>query len=478
MKRQLEKTDKAIRVCLMLEGSYPFITGGVSAWVHQLITSLQDIEFALWTISPEADQPVRYALPDNVKEHRDVVISQRARSRGRPKNRQDLLRQVENAHELFLSDTPPELDAIVNAMPSGFYLYADAVGSETGWEMITRRNREKNPVFPFSDYFWAWKGSHDMMFTVLGADLPEADVYHAVSTGYAGLAAVSAKIRKGKPFVLTEHGLYHKEREMEIRKTRFIRGYQRDMWIGIYNNLSRLAYRYADLIIALFEYNRLLQVELGAPEEKTRVIPNGIDTDYYSGVERSRREGFHVGLVGRVVPIKDIKTFISACRITADLIPDSHFYCIGPTDEDPGYFEDCRMLVENLKLKDCFHFTGRADVREYYGFLDVLLLTSVREAQPLVILEAYCAGVPVVATRVGNVPELLDYDDRFIAPSKDPEALAASIKYIHDNPGEMAALKERNKDKVLRFYNRRELLETYRDIYSELHAKAAAAGES
>jgi len=185
-----------------------------------------------------------------------------------------------------------------------------------------------------------------------------------------------------------------------------------------------------------------------------------------------------VGLVGRVVPIKDIKTFISACRITADLIPDSHFYCIGPTDEDPGYFEDCRMLVENLKLKDCFHFTGRADVREYYGFLDVLLLTSVREAQPLVILEAYCAGVPVVATRVGNVPELLDYDDRFIAPSKDPEALAESIKYIHDNPGEMAALKEKNKDKVLRFYNRRELLETYRDIYSELHAKAAAAGES
>ena len=185
-----------------------------------------------------------------------------------------------------------------------------------------------------------------------------------------------------------------------------------------------------------------------------------------------------MGLVGRVVPIKDIKTFISACRITADLIPDSHFYCIGPTDEDPGYFEDCRMLVENLKLKDCFHFTGRADVREYYGFLDVLLLTSVREAQPLVILEAYCAGVPVVATRVGNVPELLDYDDRFIAPSKDPEALAESIKYIHDNPGEMAALKEKNKDKVLRFYNRRELLETYRDIYSELHAKAAAAGES
>ena len=60
-------------------------------------------------------------------------------------------------------------------------------------------------------------------------------------------------------------------------------------------------------------------------------------------------------------------------------------------------------------------------MRTYYEFLDVLLLTSVREAQPLVILEAYAAGLPVVSTRVGNVPELLDYDERFLASSQDAE---------------------------------------------------------
>ena len=155
-------------------------------------------------------------------------------------------------------------------------------------------------------------------------------------------------------------------------------------------------------------------------------------------------------------------------NILADLIPGSVFHCIGPTDEDPEYYEDCKILVNSLKLSKQFHFTGRADVREYYAFLDVLLLTSVREAQPLVILEAYCAGVPVVSTRVGNVPELLDYDERFLSPPKDPEKLAEGVRYIHDNPEEIANLVKKNKDKVHRFYDRHDLHNNYREIYRDL----------
>jgi glycosyltransferase involved in cell wall biosynthesis len=158
-------------------------------------------------------------------------------------------------------------------------------------------------------------------------------------------------------------------------------------------------------------------------------------------------------------------------RIVADHIKDAVFYCIGPTDEDPAYYEDCKLLVESLRLTECFHFTGRADVREYYAFLDVLLLTSVREAQPLMILEAYCAGLPVVSTKVGNVPELLDYDDRFLSPSKDPEKLAAGVNYIHDNPGEVAEINRRNRERVLSFYDRKELHSRYRRIYEETLAR-------
>jgi len=463
-------------VCLILEGSYPYITGGVSAWVHQLILYLEDINFVLYTISPAKDQPRRYELPANVIDHKDMVLSAPLRSRRRPSHVDALIDEITGMHQSLLSDKAPELERIVGRIPEGYSVYADAIKSDAGWHLLSSRNQKKNPAYPFSDFFWAWKSAHDMMFAILGDTPPAADLYHPVSTGYAGLAALCAKIRRGKPLILTEHGLYHKEREMEIRKAQFIRGYQRDMWTGIYNNLSRLSYRYADLIIALFEQNRRLQIELGAPEARTRVIPNGIDVPFYSGLPRQKRRGFHVGLVGRVVPIKDIKTFISMAKIVSETIPEAQFHCIGPTDEDPGYFEDCQILVESLKLADRFHFTGRQDVREYYSFLDVLLLTSVREAQPLVILEAYCAGVPVVATRVGNVAELLDYDDRFIAPSKDPEKLAAGVKYIYEHPEEIQLIVKKNKDRVVRFYDRNKVFQTYGDLYRQ-HIEGSLAAE-
>ncbi len=469
------------RVCLVLEGSYPFITGGVSAWVHQLILYLQEIDFVLCTISPAVDQPLRYELPDNVVQHSDLVLSEPLRSkrrmgRSRPDNVGALIEEIVAAHGSLLNNSAPELDTLIQRIPAGYSVYADGIKSEAGWRLLTSQNLKKNPAYAFSDYFWTWKSAHDMMFAVLANPIPEADLYHAVSTGYAGLTAMAAKIRTGKPFLLTEHGLYHKEREMEIRKAQFIRGYQRDMWTGIYNNLSRLSYRYADLIISLFEHNRQLQIALGAPENKSRVIPNGIDVPFYSQVSRQKKEGFHVGLVGRVVPIKDIKTFISMAKIVGDSIPEATFYCIGPTDEDPGYFEDCRILVDSLKLGERFQFTGRQDVRRYYSFLDVLLLTSVREAQPLVILEAYCAGVPVVATKVGNVAELLDFDERFIASSKDPEKLAAGVQYIHDHPAEIESIVEKNRERVVRFYDRDKVFETYGELY-RTHSDHSAHGE-
>ncbi len=460
---------KKIRVCLVLEGSYPYVTGGVSSWVQQLIQGIPEADFILYTISPKKNQPVHYTFPENVREHADVVISDRLKDLKKGGfNKKELFKKINEMHKLFELGSTPDIDPVVNSIPEGYFLYHDAVKRKEGWELITGSNQKRNPVYPFSDYYWAWKSTHDMMFTIMGFKPPEADLYHAVSTGYAGLAALIAKIKKGKPYLLTEHGLYHKEREIEIRRTSLIKGYQRDMWIKIYSALSKLSYRYADLVISLFEYNRRMQIEFGADEDKTLVIPNGIDVVRFLAVKREKRPGFHVGLVGRVVPIKDIKTFIAMSKIVSGKIPEVQFYCIGPTDEDPGYYEDCKLLVNSFHLAGKFHFTGRQDVREYYAFLDVLLLTSIREAQPLVLLEGFCAGVPAVATKVGNVPELLDYDERFLSPSKDPEKLAEGVEYIYENPEIMKVIVEKNKEKVLQFYDRREVFNRYHRIYQNL----------
>ncbi len=460
--------DRRIRVCFVLEGSYPYITGGVSSWVHIMIRGMPEIDFVLFSISPETDQNLKYELPENVVEHRDIILSKTYRNKAKIKNKIKVLKMIRTMHKNFNSKSNVDIVEMIDCMPEGYFAYDDSVNNDICWNMIGTANRKNNPMYSFSDYFWAWRSSHNMIFTILGSKPPEADIYHAVSTGYAGLISIAAKLRYKKPFLLTEHGLYHKEREMELRKASFIKGYQRDMWIKIYNGLSRMAYQYCDVSTSLFEHNRQMQIGLGARENKSIVIPNGIDIDRYASVTREKREGFHVGLVGRVVPIKDIKTFITMAKIVHSKIPEAIFHCIGPTDEDPAYHEDCKRLVENFNLSEVFHFTGRQNVLDYYSFLDVMLLTSVREAQPLVILEAWSAGVPVVSTKVGNVPEMLDYNENYLSSSKDAEKLAWCVHYIRNNPDDVEKQMVINREKLYRLYNKNDLYIRYRKLYKEL----------
>jgi glycosyltransferase involved in cell wall biosynthesis len=464
---------QALTVCLILEGSYPFVTGGVSAWVQELILGLPDVRFALHTISPKKDQTVRYPIPPNVGAHTDVVISDHPHSRTRPRGGAGaLVGPIRDLHASLAAGSVPDLAPLFDRMPPGYFPSEDAVKSDALWNMLIAANQRHNPVYAFSDYFWSWWSSHAMAFQTVGTELPEVDVYHAISTGYAGLAGVAAKLRTGKALLLTEHGLYHKERAMEIKRAQFVRGYQRDMWISMFDNLSRICYRAADVVISLFEYNRRRQIELGVDADKAIVIPNGIDIPRFSAVVRARREGFHVGLVGRVVPIKDIKTFILMAKAAADALPDAHFWCIGPTDEDPAYYQECQAIVESFRLAERFTFTGKMDVRQAYAYLDVLVLTSIREAQPLVILEAYAAGVPVVSTSVGNVPELLDYDERFLAASKDAPKLARAVRYVHDHPAEIQELVVKNRQKVIRFYDKAEVFSRYAELYARLAGRS------
>ena len=108
-----------------------------------------------------------------------------------------------------------------------------------------------------------------------------------------------------------------------------------------------------------------------------------------------------------MVPIKDIKTYIKAVHILKQSLPDLRAYMLGPAEEDPAYARECRALAEHLQLEDTLIFTGSVDVRDYFGIIDVLALTSLSEAQPLVILEAGAAGIPSVATDVGACREMI-----------------------------------------------------------------------
>lgn len=87
-------------------------------------------------------------------------------------------------------------------------------------------------------------------------------------------------------------------------------------------------------------------------------------------------------------------------------VPKLKLWIMGPTDEDEKYAGECFDLVETLGIKDII-FTGRINVRDYIGRMDFTILTSISEGQPLTILESYAAGIPVIATDVGNCRELI-----------------------------------------------------------------------
>ena len=183
-----------------------------------------------------------------------------------------------------------------------------------------------------------------------------------------------------------------------------------------------------------------------------------------------------MGFVGRVVPIKDVINFIQACNLAmADVALDVRI--IGPIGEDPAYVRRCLTLVETLGLASSIVFTGPQPAHLIYSDLDVVVLTSFSEGQPLVILEAYAAGLPVIATDVGACREMIQgrsAPDRLLGSSgfvtrvgTASETAAALVRLARDRPlGRRLGMAGRKR--VLSFYRRRDMIESYRGLYRDM----------
>jgi glycosyltransferase involved in cell wall biosynthesis len=247
-------------------------------------------------------------------------------------------------------------------------------------------------------------------------------------------------------------------------------------WLGIFKAMSTLTYNYADRIFTLYEGNRIREMLDGAPSEKITIIPNGIDTATFSALSHEQRSVPQIGFVGRVVAIKDTKTFIQAARLVLDRITDADFYIVGPVNEEEDYVEECKMLIEALHLEHKVKLVGRADVKDYYQFLDLVVLTSISEAQPYVILEAGAVGIPCVASDVGACREMLEGrgpEDAAIGQSglvtevSSPESTADAIVSLLTDKGFYRRCGDAARIRVQRYYNQDDLLSRYLNSYEQ-----------
>ena len=305
--------------------------------------------------------------------------------------------------------------------------------------------------------------------------LPKADLYHCLCTGYAGVLGSMAKHMYGSPLIISEHGIYTREREEELVKAKWVQGLYKNVWINQFRKMSRLAYERADLVTSLYEHARVLQIELDCPEQKTQVTPNGIRVEDFQDLPGKTEEDegrINVGAVLRVSPIKDVKSLLQAFGFAKEREPALKLWVMGPWEEDEEYAQDCFELVEDMALQDVV-FTGRINVKEYLGRMDMTILTSISEGQPLTILESFAARKPAIATDVGNCRGLIMGEGDGLGAAgivthiMNLEEISQAILYLARHPEERQRMGEVGYQRVCARYRIDQMHSAYQRIYQD-----------
>ena len=222
-----------------------------------------------------------------------------------------------------------------------------------------------------------------------------------------------------------------------------------------YDRVSRLSYstaallsRRADLVIANSHAAAAYLRTCRYPEERLRVIHNGVDVARFrydvAGRARLRQEwkvsetSLLIGLVGRLDPMKDHHTFLRAAALLAARAPDVRFVCVGEGPAD--YARSLRNEAAALGLDERLVWAGvRTDLPAVYSALDVATCTSVGESFPNVVAEAMACGTACVVTDVGDAALLVAHHGTVVLPD-DPAAIAAGWeRALHDRNPDRAA---------------------------------------
>ena len=401
-----------MKICIVAEGCYPYVVGGVSGWINSMINAFPMVDFEVLAIISDRSQSGKfmYELPPNVTAVYEAYLDDVNWKGSRRKTRKRRLNKQEYAAmRSVVMGVNTEWDVLFDLFQEKKISIDDILMGEDFFHIAEECYEKSYSQIVFSDFLWTMRSIYLPLFLILHTQIPKADIYHCVATGYAGVLGGLAKHLYGCGLIVSEHGIYTREREEEILKANWVKGIYKNIWIEQFRKMSRLAYDSADVVTSLYGHARELQIELGCPAYKTCLTPNGItvaDFEGLAGKSEEEKKYIQIGAVLRVTPIKDVKTMIRAYAFAKKEVPNLRLYIMGPTDEDEVYAQECYDLVEVLQVPDVI-FTGRVNVREYLGRMDFTILTSISEGQPLTILESFAAQKPVVATDVGNCKALL-----------------------------------------------------------------------
>jgi glycosyltransferase involved in cell wall biosynthesis len=508
-----------VDVAIVMESTYPYLKGGVSAVVHDIVTHNPDLSYGIIHITWDSDSPMTdlYGMPANVRwvrtvflsmeEHRHNFLSVSAKDLG-----MTAARREELSHRLFdalyaLSEHG-EVDGLWELIDEGLN---ERTRQYPLWALLGSREfmqtlQERMPQLDLSlaNSFWTLRNLFSLAFAVLGETMPRARVYHAHTTGYASLLGAAAARDHDTSFLLTEHNLYVRDtvntlldRNMALSitaddyRTFDVTAEQR-AWMAWWTEMGRFCYPSARLITYLYPSAITEAARLGSDIDKSVVVPNGMVIAEFDDKFRGRQQAltkmgqvgsdyvWHLVYIARVVPIKGLLDLLSSMEILRDRgYPNLHLDVLGPTEHVPEYYEACLAKIDALGLHDHVTIHGTVNVRDMLDQFDLLVLPSYNEGQPIVILEAMAAGIPTVGSDVGGVAQqiaddLNTADGRTIGPCGetvtpgDVVQMADGIEAVIGNLDAYAAYAANARTRVQELFQMHEVMSSYNQIYRAL----------
>lgn len=509
----------AVDVGIVAESTYPYLKGGVSAVIHDIIENNPELSFGIIHLSWDSDSPSTdlYGLPPNVawvktiylsmREHPDFMNLQPTNLRMRPRQRTKL------AHRLF-----DALQAITRGDPHpAWQLYDEGMNPHTRtfpiWALLGTQEfmdalveRMPHLGLPLTDAFWLMREFFSLSYAVLNQDFPPARVYHAHTTGYASLIGAAASRQNDTAFLLTEHNLYVRDtvntlldRSMALPVTSkdwrtFDVTPRERAWMAWWIEMGHFCYPSAGHITYLYPDAIPEAAALGAPTHNVSIVPNGMTIDTFDDVYDQRLRAmehilattgqdrtWRLVFIARVVPIKGLLEFIDSAQILVGRgVTNWHLDVLGPTDHIPSYYQACREKIERLGLGQYFTFRGTVNVRAMLADFDLLVLPSYNEGQPIVVLEAMTAGLPTVGTSVGGMSQLvhdaliteaglvLDACGILVDPADLVQGMANALQSVLADLDTYERLTLNARGRVEHFFQLHEAMRQYNTLYRTL----------
>lgn len=317
--------------------------------------------------------------------------------------------------------------------------------------------RQINPVMDLLALISLWK--------ILSKEKP--DIVHTHSSKAGILGRWAAKFAGVKTIIHTYHGFgFH--------------DFQNTLIHGIYVFLERLTSPITDKIIVVANTDKVkgLKENIGEPD-KYLLIRSGIETKNIAAraarnPEKKKKLGFSestkiITTVGPFKPQKNLQDFIKLCAIVKQSITDCAYLIIGDGSERPGL----EALARNLGVSDSLKFLGwRKDVSELLGITDVFVMTSLWEGLPRAILEAMCAGVPVVANAVDGVNDIIsDNITGFLAKPRDVGRAAELVIKLLKDEQTAKSIGEKAKASISREFDIDEMVRKQEELYLDFVGK-------